>query len=252
MTTKVPKEFVLEIFLNEVFRKFTTHDVLDYIIKSFHNHDAAIVSNPDYDAKIKHLTSLLDDHKDDIEYVHNYLSAQNKALTVRTKKDPNEFRLHIYSRDFTKKLNVTYQKFVPTKASLTRRRKQETTEPYEEPEVTKSEPLQADVSQADVSQTYTSQTDTSQTVFVHRLHPKTLILLKTYQQTFGNIHTIALLGCIPCVDSDSFEDLTVMQILKYILVKNRSSYEMIRRLLYSSLNAVELTVFEDDYKHICS
>jgi hypothetical protein len=153
MTIKVPKEFDLEIFLNEVFRKFTTHDVLDYIIKSFYSHDAAVVSNPDYNTKIKHLTNLLDDHKDDIEYVHNYLSAQNKALTVRTKKDPNEFRLHIYSQDFTKKLNVTYHKFVPTRASLARRRKQETIEPYEDSEVTKSEsePLQVAVSQTDVS-----------------------------------------------------------------------------------------------------
>jgi hypothetical protein len=45
MTTKIPKEFDLEIFLNEVFRKFATHDVLDYIIKSFYSHDVAMLKS---------------------------------------------------------------------------------------------------------------------------------------------------------------------------------------------------------------
>jgi hypothetical protein len=80
MTTKITKEFVLSTFIYEIFKIVYNNPVLRFVIQSFPNHDKTIVEDNKFPTLATHLEDLLAEHKDDVEFVHDYIHTQVKRL----------------------------------------------------------------------------------------------------------------------------------------------------------------------------
>jgi hypothetical protein len=90
MTTKVPKEFVLSMFIYETFKTVYKNPVLCFVIQSFPNHDKAIADDNKFYTLTGYLEDLLAEHKNDVEFVHDYIHTQIKRLIDNTKNDRDQ------------------------------------------------------------------------------------------------------------------------------------------------------------------
>jgi hypothetical protein len=230
---KVSKVFNIYNFFAYVFKTVDNPSVINFITKSFPNHlkdilNGTIKNNINKKNKLTHLEILFYEHKDDINFIHEYIQKQIKLLQGNVKNDPKQSMLNNQTNIISHRLRDEYHSIVPyvrppSKKALKEKSLKELLFP----------------TKADSSP--------SKSVVKHpRLNHQALLLLDAFHQSYGDIGVSALLGQIPDFDIDDLEEAPSIQTVRNILADRHYTYNQLEQLINSTLD-----ISEDDIAVSC-
>jgi hypothetical protein len=218
MMTKKTKEFVLSRFIYEVFKGEYKNPVLWFVIQSFPNHDKTIVEDNKFVTLTGHLEDLLADHKNDIEFVHDYLHAQ---VIDNTKNDRDQAMLNNHGRITLRRLQDEYHSIVP----------------YVRPPSKKA--LKEKALEELLSSTQADSAPPKSVVKHPRLNHQALLLLDAFHQSYDDIGVSTFFEQILDFNIDDLEEAPSMQTVRNILADRHYTFYQLEQLINSTLDISE-------------